>query len=119
MKIVIQNEFLGHLADLIKHIQASGYIVTGGELWRTKEQQQVYVLTGKSRTMDSMHLKRLAIDLNFFEVMPDGTPKLTWKKMDIKPFGDYWEGLHPDNRWGGNFKTLLDTGHFERRDEPT
>jgi hypothetical protein len=28
--------------------------------------------------------------------------------------GAYWESLHPKNRWGGNFKSLVDCPHFER-----
>ena len=113
-----QNEFLRDLAALIKRVQKKGWIVTGGELWRTRDQQQVYVITGKSRTMDSLHLKRLAIDLNFFKVSPEGTPTLTYDKKDLQPIGDYWESLHPENRWGGNWKSFVDTSHFERKDRP-
>ena len=76
--------------------------------------------TGKSKTMNSYHLKRLAIDLNFFKPVYDEDGKLkgytlTWRYEDIKPFGEYWESLNPKNKWGGNFKTFKDTPHFERR----
>ena len=41
--------------------------MTGGELARTPEQQAIYFKTGRSKTMNSIHLKRCAIDLNFFK----------------------------------------------------
>jgi hypothetical protein len=59
--------------------------------------------------MDSIHLKRCAIDLNFFK---DG--KIIWSKEILSPLGAYWETLHPKNRWGGNFSNLVDCPHFER-----
>lgn len=84
-------------------------MVTGGELYRTPEQQQIYVNTGRSKTMNSNHLRRCAIDLNFFM---DG--KIVWDKAQLSPLGSYWESLSPKNRWGGNFKSLVDVPHFER-----
>lgn len=59
--------------------------------------------------MDSIHLKRCAIDLNFFK---DG--KIIWDKAVLASLGKYWESLHPKNRWGGNFRSLVDCPHFER-----
>jgi hypothetical protein len=59
--------------------------------------------------MNSIHLKRCAIDLNFFK---DG--KLIWDREQLAPIGAYWQSLNPKNRWGGNFKTLVDVPHFER-----
>jgi hypothetical protein len=50
-----------------------------------------------------------ATHLNFFK---DG--KIIWDKEQIAPLGAYWESLHPKNRWGGNFKSLVDCPHFER-----
>lgn len=104
-----QNAFLKDVVKLIEHAQNSGFVVTGGELFRTKEQQEIYLKTGKSKTMDSNHLRRLAIDLNFFK---DGN--LTYDVTVLKPLGTYWEALDSLNRWGGNFHNLKDTPHFER-----
>ena len=59
--------------------------------------------------MNSIHLKRCAIDLNFFK---DG--KLTYDIPTLKPVGDYWESLHPKNQWGGNWKSFKDVPHFQR-----
>ena len=116
--IVAQAEFLLDACKLIEHATNSGFIVTGGELTRPIEMQQLYVKSGRSKTMASQHLKRLAIDLNFFR---DG--KLIQTREELKPLGDFWEGLNPKNRWGGNWRGLVDSGksrfvdcpHFERQ----
>jgi len=105
-----QAAFLLDMCKLIQKATEMGFVVTGGELARTIEQQQIYVKTGRSKTMNSIHLKRCAIDLNFFK---DG--KLTYDVALLKPVGDYWESLNPKNQWGGNWKSFKDVPHFERR----
>jgi len=127
-----QNEFLTHVALLILQAQDMGFEVTGGDLYRANELQLVYfhgkqvieqdnsiVLKDRSRrskTMNSKHLKRLAIDLNFFKngVYINGLDKIIVKKH-LQPIGDYWKSLHPDNEWGGNWKSFFDSPHFERK----
>lgn len=104
-----QAAFLLDACKLIQKATELGFVVTGGELARTAEQQAIYVKTGRSRTMDSIHLKRCAIDLNFFK---DG--KLTYDKKALEPLGAYWESLNPLNSWGGNGVKLVDTPHFSR-----
>lgn len=104
-----QAAFLLDTCKLIQYATEQGWMVTGGELYRTPEQQEIYLKTGRSKTMASNHLKRCAIDLNFFK---DG--KLVWDKQLLAPLGQYWESLNPKNRWGGNFKSLVDVPHFER-----
>ena len=104
-----QAAFLLDACKLILFATERGFLVTGGELARTPEQQAVYVKTGRSKTMQSNHLKRCAIDLNFFK---DG--KIIWDKETLAPMGAYWESLNPKNRWGGNFRSLVDCPHFER-----
>lgn len=101
--------FLQDVAKLIEFVSTTKIIMTGGELFRTPEQQKVYFDAGKSKTMNSNHLKRLAIDFNFFV---DG--KLCYEKEKLQRIGDYWESLNQFNRWGGNFKSFTDTPHFER-----
>jgi hypothetical protein len=104
-----QAAFLLDACKIIQYATEQGFVVTGGELFRTAEQQAIYVQTGRSKTLNSNHLKRLAIDLNFFK---DG--QIIWDKGILAPLGAYWETLHPKNRWGGNFKSLVDCPHFER-----
>lgn len=104
-----QWHFLKDIALLIKYAESRGFVLTGGELWRTPEQQKIYVETGRSKTMNSNHLKRLAMDFNIFV---DG--ELCWDMSKLKELGTYWESLSPENRWGGFFSTLTDMPHFER-----
>lgn len=111
-----QSIFLLHVAELLNKAISLGFLVSGGELYRTPEQQALHVKNGRSTTMNSQHLKRLAIDLNFFRPDADGTPRLTYEVEDIRPLGQFWESLDPANRWGGNWSSFKDTPHFERRD---
>lgn len=104
-----QAAFLMDACRLVAHATAVGFVVTGGELARTVEQQTIYVRTGRSKTMDSDHIRRLAIDLNFFR-----NGELVYDREQLASVGAFWESLHPKNRWGGNFKTFKDVPHFER-----
>ena len=109
-----QQIFTKNVAKLINFATESGIELTFGEAYRTREQQLIYVQTGKSKTMNSNHLRRLAVDFNFFK---DGN--LTYEWTDIKFIGDYWESLDPANRWGGDWNKnnkkdgFIDTPHFE------
>ena len=104
-----QAAFLLDMCKLIQKATEMGFVVTGGELYRTPEQQQIHVKAGRSKTMNSLHLSRRAVDLNFFK---DG--KLTYDKATLAPLGAYWESLHPLNSWGGNGIKLVDAPHFSR-----
>ncbi len=75
-----QAAFLLDACKLIQHATEQGFLVTGGELARTPEQQAIYVNTGRSKTLNSIHLKRCAIDLNFFK---DG--QIIWDKGILAP----------------------------------
>lgn len=108
-RVRAQADFLLDVCKLIQKATEMGFVVTAGELYRTAEQQQIYIKTGRSRTMNSLHLDRRAVDLNFFW---DG--KLTYDKQQLAPLGAYWESLHPLNSWGGNGVALVDTPHFSR-----
>lgn len=109
-----QFDFIIDVAALIAFCKEHGVKVTGGELLRTKEQQNIYLEQGLSTTNKSRHLKKLAIDLNFFindEYI--GNDKKAKEKLQF--IGDYWESLNDLNSWGGNWKSFLDCPHFERR----
>lgn len=105
-----QWAFLRNVGDLLAYIEHRGYSATGGELQRTIEQQRIYVNTGKSKTLNSRHIQKLAIDLAIFS--PDG--RWLQDKKSLQMFGDYWERLDPENEWGGNWK-FFDAPHFERK----
>ena len=104
-----QEAFMRDVEKLLIYLHINGYSVRGGELERTQAQQEIYYNTGKSKTMQSNHLKRCAIDLHIFK---NGA----WlqSKQDLQEIGNYWESLNSLNRWGGNFTSFLDTPHFER-----
>jgi hypothetical protein len=105
-----QAKFLKDVVNLLIKANELGLVVTAGELYRTTEQQQIYVKTGRSTTMNSNHLRRCAIDLNFFK---DG--KLTYDMALLTPLGIYWRSLDPKNDWGGFWKSFKDVPHFERK----
>lgn len=61
---------------------------------------------------DSLHHNGLAGHLELFR--RDGSGKLRYltRTPDYELAGQYWESLHPDNSWGGDFS---DGHHFSRR----
>lgn len=104
-----QAAFALDVCKLIPFATDLGFTVTFGEVFRTAEQQAIYVKDGRSKTMNSNHLRRLAVDLNFIK---DG--KLIYEAEALEPIGVFWEKLHPKNRWGGHFTSFKDRPHFER-----
>lgn len=111
-----QANFLIDVARLIFWCAQNGYKVTGGELFRTRYQQDQYLRVGYTKAHHSKHQDRLAIDLNFWV---DGVSMWAydedWRKLrdDLQPIGDYWESLREGNVWGGNWKDPFDPAHFE------
>lgn len=69
-----------------------------------------------SKTLLSSHADRLAVDFNFFI-----NGRLTYDFHKVASLGKYWESLHPDNVWGGDFNKngradgFVDTPHFEMK----
>jgi len=109
-----QSDFLSDFAVLIIFInQQPNMYCTAGELFRTAYQQRKYLEDGKSKTLKSKHLKRLAGDLNIFY---HGLPIWDYEKDDqkrvLKPVRDKWNSLHEDNDCGLNWG--WDFGHFQR-----
>lgn len=111
MSLIIQQaKFLRDVCKLLEFADAQGFVVTAGEAFRTAEQQAIYVKTGRSKTMASNHMRRCAMDFNFFR-----NGKLTWDKATLQPLGDFWETLDTQNAWGGNWSSFKDVPHFERK----
>jgi hypothetical protein len=81
-----------NLAKLIAYIVSQGYEVAIGQ-------------DGQQHMKGSLHYVGLANDLLIYK---DGT----WMQASIqyKFAGDFWKGLHPLNRWGGDFPG--DGNHF-------
>lgn len=105
-----QAAFAKNVSSLIRYIFSSGFNCTLGEAFRSQEQADIYAKEGKG-IEDSLHCKRLAIDLNLF----DSAGTYLSETEDYEHFGDAWEKLHPANRWGGRFKRA-DGNHFEMQD---
>ena len=102
-----QQTFTTNVAKLILYINSKGYACTFGETLRTKEMAQIYARTGKG-IVDSNHIYKLAVDLNLFK---NGVYLSDAK--EYKQFGEYWEQLNQFNEWGGRWKHLVDSCHFE------
>ena len=108
--------FTADVVRLLREADQLNYQITLGECARSIDQQRIYVQQGRSRTLRSQHLVRLAIDLNIF------IAGATCTREQIEPLGTYWEALHPNNRWGGSWRGLIQSGrsifvdapHFER-----
>jgi hypothetical protein len=105
-----QFAFLQDVMKLVAYAAQLGFKVTGGELFRTPEQQAIYIQKGLTHTSNSYHLKRLAIDLNFFK-----DDSLVGDISVLTPLGNYWQSLNPKNSAGMLWESFKDTDHFERR----
>lgn len=103
-----QFEFTGNVVKLLYYANNLGFNISLGEVYRTAEQQEYYVKNGKSKTYNSQHRKRLAIDINLFK----GSEYLT-SKEHYKALAVFWQDLSPYNVagyfWG------WDANHFEMR----
>jgi hypothetical protein len=118
MKLSKQQQiFALNVAKLIAYIDSRGLGCTLGEAWRPEEMCAIYAKKGKG-ILHSLHTDRLAIDLNLF------SPTGEWLAdyAAYKPFGDYWQSLHHQNRWGGCFHDSAglakpDSDHFEMEKE--
>lgn len=109
-----QQIFTQNVAKLINWIFNQGYGCTLGEVYRTKEQAEIYAKQ-KIGSVDSLHCQRLAIDINIFS----GNDYLKMSPFYAEA-GKYWKSLHPQNRWGGDFRDdngnlIHDDNHYEMK----
>ena len=127
-----QQQFTFNIHLLIQEAFRLGFKLTFGEATRPIEQVWLnfygYSITNTngvlslvkkqptSKTLNSKHVDRLAVDFNIFK---DGIlindPKI------IQPLGEYWMSLNTENTWGGDFnrnhsildETFKDPYHFQ------
>jgi len=95
-----QSIFANLAAELIFQAQKMGYAVTLGESKRSEEEALRLFKLGKG-IKNSLHIVRLAIDLNLFK---DGI--YLDKTVDHKPLGEWWEEQSFGDIkccWGGRF----------------
>lgn len=102
----LQEEFSQAVAKLLQKGPELGYSITLGEAWRTPEQALLNAQHGTG-IAHSLHIYRLAIDINCFK---DGA--LIKDGSQLKDLGEWWKTLGPMYRWGGDFKHLPDGNHF-------
>jgi hypothetical protein len=127
-----QFKFTFNISLLITFAWQKGFALTFGEVYRTLEQQKIYFDSGRSKTMNSRHLQRLAVDFNIFKRDNALAP---WRMMfqdkalliaDLQAaqvLGDYWMSLNTENVWGGDWdrdndvldETFRDPYHFEMK----
>ena len=105
-----QRRFTELVGRLIQWAYANGYELTWGEAYRTPEQAALNAKSGAGIS-NSLHTKRLAVDLNLF--IGD-----VWQQTTEahRPLGDYWKTLDPETRWGGDF-TKPDGNHYSLEHE--
>lgn len=112
-----QRTFAGNIGKLIVWAYENDYEVTFGEATRTPEQAALNARTGKG-IANSLHIKRLAVDLNLFiDTTYGGDEDIYQPNSDAyEPLGTYWKSLDPLNRWGGDF-SRPDGNHFSMEHE--
>lgn len=101
------------LAKKAREISPIPFEITEG--LRTKERQRYLVKTGKSRTMNSYHLRGKAVDV---VAMPGG--KVSWNLADYRAINTAVQKAAKAAGvtvvWGGSWKSIVDGPHFEIRD---
>lgn len=129
-----QQAFTLNISNLIAWGFANGFKLTFGEATRPRSQivlnyygYDIIVVAGQvglkkrlpsSKTLESRHEQRLAVDFNIFK---NGI--LLNDPAIIQPLGLHWISLHPDNVWGGDWdrdgntldETFKDPYHFETK----
>jgi hypothetical protein len=96
----MQMVFMLGMSVLLRFIYKEYHTVTCGDFWAVPCKE-----CGKKNHMDdSLHEIRLAGDLNLFK---DGV--FLQETEDHKQFGEAWEKLHPNFKWGGRFN---DGNHY-------
>ena len=104
-----QRLFAVAAAELILEIKRRGWECSLGQALRTPEDAAANAAAG-SGISNSLHLIKLAIDLNLFI----GGAYQTQSEAYL-PLGEWWEAhstAELEYAWGGRFKTRPDGNHF-------
>ena len=126
-----QFQFLKDSTSLMQYIINKGWKLTYGETWRREETQKRLYELELTTTLNSKHIKKLAIDLNIFvpqysinpaihTVEKSGQWFLLLNNKDnlplVEDIGAYWENLHEGNKAGMFWKSFVDMFHFEAKE---
>jgi len=98
-----QSVFARLVASLIIKAYELGYEITLGEALRSPEEaaRLAKLKKGKGAISNSLHIIKLAVDLNLFK-----DNKFLSSTDSHKPLGEWWESLSTDEYkccWGGRF----------------
>jgi hypothetical protein len=112
--------FLINLARLAVKAYELGIPFIVFTFWRSPEDQVKEYDAGRSRTINGLHPRWLAIDLALWDDMnKDGTVDKNEIRWSFDPryttLGQYWESL--GGVWGGRWKDPCDPYHFEWSDQ--
>lgn len=107
-----QEQFSLELMSLVHYIYGKGYRIRWGDGYRDPRVHGAMGVKKGYGHRNSCHKLKLAQDLNL--ISPDG--KYLTATESHQQFGDYWKGLHPDNRWGGDFRRP-DGNHYSKTHE--
>lgn len=104
-----QSIFAFLVARLLIFMHQEGYEFTFGDAHRSPEEAARLARLGKG-IRDSLHTKKLAIDINLFK-----NGKYLTSTEAHRIFGDWWEHQHKNCRWGGRYS---DGNHYEFLESP-
>lgn len=98
-----QETFSRLLAKLITKIYDMGFQVRMGDVYAKSRNPPEH-------KANSLHYIKCAADLNLFQ-----NGKFLKDTKDHADFGEHWESLHPNCRWGGRYG---DGNHYEFLADP-
>lgn len=92
-----------------EYAAAHGMRISLDEAYRPPETAALYAQQGRG-IASSLHTKKLAIDLNLIEPLPNGRSRMASAAM-YDALGSFWKSLHELCCWGGDFRRP-DARHF-------
>lgn len=112
-----QRLFAKLLGEFLVWAYANDYEFSMGEAWRPEATAKLYESQGKGISK-SLHIIRLAVDLNLFLDSAPGIDDDIYQTQSeaYRPLGEKWESMHPLCRWGGRF-SRPDGNHFSLEHE--
>lgn len=99
--LALQFQFSHDTALLLQKAEELGYRVTLGEALRTQAQAQANAQSGAG-IAHSLHLEKLAIDINLFKEV-NGEWVYIENEEGHDKLGAWWKTISPAHRWGGDF----------------